>query len=202
MIDQIIDKSFSLFCKYGIKSVTMDDIATQLGVSKKTLYLHVSDKKELVRQTVDWHIGSVTQNCEIVFDKNVNPIDQLLGIIEVNRKWSSNMNTALIFDLQKYHPDAWVKVEKHKREFIYRHVYDNLVSGQEKGYYRKEIKPDIISKYYIGMIGVMMNAEIFTAEEFDMTKLQTELVIYHIHGISTQKGIEYLEQKLKTPTDV
>lgn len=202
MIALIIDKSFSLFVKYGIKSVTMDDIAAQLGVSKKTLYLHVSDKKELVRLTVEDHISKVTSNCEVVFDQEMNPIDQLLGIIEINRKWASNMNPTLIFDLQKYHTDAWAKVEEHKKDFIYRHVYDNLVLGQEKGYYRPELKPNIISKYYLGMIGAMMNAELFSPEEFDMHKLQTELVIYHLHGISTGKGIDYLERKLKTLINV
>lgn len=180
----------------------MDDIAAQMGVSKKTLYLHVSDKKELVRLTVEDHINKVTDNCLIVFDEEANPIDQLLGIIEANRKWASNMNSTLIFDLQKYHPDAWKKVEEHKQDFIYKNVYDNLIAGQAKGYYRPEITPNVITKYYLGMIGVMMNSEIFTPEEFDMNKLQSELIMYHLHGIVTHKGIDYLEQKLKTPINV
>ena len=185
-----------LFMKYGIKSLTMNDIATHLGISKKTLYLYVTDKKDLVTQTVQIQIENEECILEATISHDGNAID---GLLRINQKVSEklhNIQPGVMFDLQKFYPEAWKIFQNHKCNYIPTIVEANIEKGIKEGLYRENANPKIISKFYITMVDKMFDIELFPPLEFNYKKLHLEMTRYHIRGIASRKGIEYLKEKL------
>jgi AcrR family transcriptional regulator len=187
----------ALFMKYGVKSLTMDDIASHLGISKKTIYLYVSDKKDLVNKAVSLHIKNeeclITSLCCV--DKE-NAIDELL---DINQKMSEKLQSiqpAVMYDLQKFYPEAWKIIEDHKTCFVSTIVKENIEKGIKEGLYRENVNPVIISNLYVVMVNKIFDTDLFPHMGFDYRTLHLEMARYHIRGIASRKGIEYLKEKL------
>lgn len=185
-----------LFMKYGIKSLTMDDISSHLGISKKTLYIFVTDKKDLVKQCVELLINSEQCALSDLVTLKGNAIDELFN---VNRRISEklqNVQPAVIFDLQKYYPEAWKIMENHKQCFIYEMVVENIKTGIKKELYRENVTPEIVAKIYVALIDKMFDTEFFPVNKFSFEVLHREIARYHVRGIASEKGANYLAQKL------
>ena len=134
----IIIKAGELFVKYGIKSMTMDDIAREMGVSKKTLYQFVENKKDLVKKVMSLHIHN-QQDCICeMHSAEGNAIDKLMEIGAFVNQHMRSLHPSVIFDLKKYHPEAWGYLNKHKEEFIYTTIKSNLEEGMSEGLYRED----------------------------------------------------------------
>lgn len=190
---EILQKSLQLFFKYGVRSISMDDIANQLGISKKTLYNHFENKADLIQQMMQRHISEEATVCERVFDNDSNAIDQLSEIYLFNLNSMGSINPTLIFELKKYYGNVWKHFENHKNDFVQNSVMRNIELGQEQGLYRRDLNAVIISKLYTNRIDMIIDGELFPMTEFSFKELIKELFIYHIRGIATQKGIEHLE---------
>lgn len=194
--DELLTSCTELFMKYGIKSLTMDDIASHLGVSKKTIYLYVSDKKDLVSKSLSLHISK--EECmlsDLIIEKG-NAIDELL---QINQKISEKLQTiqpSVMFDLQKHYPEAWKILEHHKKCFVCDLVKDNITKGIKEGFYRENVNPEIISKFYVVMIDKMFDVDVFPPMEFNYKTLHLEMARYHIRGIASKKGTDYLKKTL------
>jgi len=198
---EIISQAIMLFMRYGIKSLTMDNVAGHLGISKKTLYQYVSDKKDLVKQGVNFlieHEKSILCN---TMEDSKTAIDELIGTTKCVSSEIGEMHPSVIYDLQKYHPGAWKLMETHKKEFIYNLVLNNLKRGVKEGYYRNNINPLVIANIYIGMVDYILNPENSMTKILSMQKLHLEIINYHIKGIANEKGIAYLKEVLKTNGD-
>ncbi|MBL4668899.1 MAG: TetR/AcrR family transcriptional regulator, partial [Flavobacteriales bacterium] len=149
---EIIGAALELFMKYGIKSLTMDDIARHLHISKKTLYLYVSDKKELVKKGMELAIeDEQLMLCESI-KLSETAIDELVEITKCVSSRLREMHPSVLYDIQKYHPLAWKLLMEHKKEFIYGVMLDNLKRGVKEKYYRKNIYPGVIASIYITMM--------------------------------------------------
>lgn len=192
-----IKKVFELFNRYGIRSVTMDDISRELGMSKKTLYEIVANKEELIEMIVDFEIAKRVEMFECIRKENLNAIDELL---EINIKVKSMMksyNPAIEFDLKKYYPVLFNKV----RETKYKNMFDVISSNMKKGIseklYRDEVNVEIISNLYVSRINYMMEQNVFSQNDLGMAEFLEEVNIYHIRGLANSNGIEYLEKKYK-----
>lgn len=192
----LLDNITQLFLKYGIKSLTMDDIASHLGISKKTLYQYVRNKKDLVKKCVSAHVKDTQcKISEIEEEEKINPIDKL---VEISKKVNSQMNQthpSLLFDLKKYHPESWEILQKHKEEFISSNVHSNLVEGIEQGFYRSNINPEIITKLYISMVSNLMETDNLNIDNVSFSVVHQEMMRYHVRGIATAEGRKYLKEK-------
>jgi hypothetical protein len=186
-----------LYLKYGIRSVTMDDISNELGISKKTLYQHFTDKDDLVGKFIDNEISLRKEEICSCFKTGYNAIEELLEISFFMNKLMKGQNPVTDHDLKKYYPHHYQKTIKTRREGIYSYILSNLKKGKKEGLYRAEMDEEIIAKLYISRVESIHLNDLFSVEEFTSTKLFMELLTYHIRGIATPKGIKELEKKIK-----
>lgn len=193
---EILEKSTALFFKYGIRSMTMDEIANQLGISKKTLYQYFSNKAELIERIVRSYIEQEKSQCNALttIEENDNAVEVMFKIYQMNYSRMSHMNTVLLFELKRYYSNIWSLFDNHKNKFIYSTVLENLKQGMKEGLYRNDLRPEIIAKIYTGRIDMIADGELFPLEEFNFKQTLNELFKYHIHGIATSKGIEILKK--------
>jgi DNA-binding XRE family transcriptional regulator len=193
----ILLKVRELYTKYGIKSITMDEVATELGISKKTLYQYVTDKDELVGKFIDNEIELRQEEICKCFKTGFNAIEELFEISIFMNRLMKDQNPATEHDLKKYYPHHYNKTVKTRREKTFSYILLNLKKGKEEGLYRKELNEEIIAKLYLSRVESIHFNDLFTVEEFTSMKLFMELLIYHVRGIATDKGIIVMEKKFK-----
>ncbi len=191
---EILNKVCSLYRKYGIKSITMDDAARHLGISKKTLYQHFADKTELVKEAVIHEVQSKQNNLIILNRKETNAIEDLLDYYKAQVKLILDYKPNFVYDLKKYYPSIYETYVKIKRERILESTRYNLVKGKEEGLYRENLDVDIISRLLLMRIEGMIHSGIFTTEELLSPVVFTEIFNYHLYGIVSEKGRQYFEK--------
>lgn len=196
-LKNILIKVRELYTKFGIKSITMDDVARELGISKKTLYQYITDKDDLVGKYIDNEIALRQEEICKCFRIGYNAIEELFEISSFMNKLMRNQNSATEYDLRKYYPAHYHKTVNARRQGIYDYIMTNLKKGIKEGLYRKEMDLEVIAKLYLWRTENVHFDELFTVEEFTSIKLFTELINYHVRGIATEKGIVVLEKKLK-----
>ena len=194
---EILKAVASLFMKLGIKSLTMSDISNHLGISKKTLYLYVTDKKDLVKKALELAIGDEECLLGELTDRLENAIDELLAINEKISQKLQTVQPAVMFDLQKYYPEAWQVMENHKKCFVYEMVVRNINTGIQQGYYRENVNAEIVASIYVTMINKLFDSDMFPSQKYTFASIHKEMARYHIRGIASTKGINYLAEKLK-----
>ncbi len=194
--ENIVEKVSNLYQKYGIKSVTMDDVSRELGISKKTLYAYVANKEELVEKFIEYKTDQKRCNVEWIQEQELNAIEELLAVNEHVVEMLKNFNPSTEYDLKKYYPELYKNLRKHRMDSMYKAVLSNIEKGKKEGYYRTELNGEIIAKIYVSRIENSFESEMFTLEELTSAKFINEMMIYHIRGIANKKGIDFLEKKL------
>jgi TetR/AcrR family transcriptional regulator, cholesterol catabolism regulator len=201
MKERIQQKAEELFKRYGIRSVTMDEISFQLGISKKTLYQSFTDKEEIVNAVFDRMMDENKSKC--VMDKELadNAIHEVFLAFDHVLQMFTEMNPAIIFDLHKYHPNVYVKFNAYKYEFLYNVIKENLQRGVKEELYRPEINIDIMTRYRIESSMLAFNTEIFPQSRKDLAGVEREIMEHFLYGLSTTKGIKlvqkYIQQRTK-----
>jgi AcrR family transcriptional regulator len=198
---KILQGAASLFMRIGIKSVSMDDIARELGVSKKTIYKHFSDKKYLVLKVLEADILQETAACNKCYSIEGNAVQKMIDISRHISHRHKDLNPTVIFDVQKYYPSAWAKMEEYQNVFISSIIIQNIKEGQNEGLYRNEIEPKIAAAMYGTLIQGMMQQLIQGDNNYDFKTLHLQMVSYHLFGICTEKGRSYLEQHINEITN-
>ncbi|MCF2490339.1 TetR/AcrR family transcriptional regulator [Dyadobacter sp. CY347] len=191
MKERIIKSALNLFWRYGIKSVTMDDIAKDLGISKRTIYQHYSDKEAILALVIQKEI--MDQKCEMekLEEKATNPIEQMMYSSTQMQNTLSEMNPALLYDLKKYYPTAWEQFETYKHEFLLKSIRENLIIGIEQGLYRPDIDVDVLSLLRIEQIVMAFDPTIFPQKKFNMMHTQMQFLLHFLRGVLSEKGFEY-----------
>jgi len=197
-LSNILKRVSSLYQKYGIKSVTMDDVSHELGISKKTLYQYVRDKDELVRKVVELEITVHHEYMNSSSDVNLNAIEELAGIARCVGFMLKEYSAATEYDLRKYYPDLYVMVRERRRELMYKFTHNNLVKGKAEGLYRENLNVDIITKLSVSHLDSMFENEIITISEFLDPRFFVEYFVYHLRGIVNEKGLSILDSTLRT----
>lgn len=192
---EILFNAGMLFMRYGIKSMTMDDIARQLGISKKTLYLYVDNKKDLVKKVMASHIEHDQDCIAEILVKDVNAIDEIMEITKMVAEQMKEMHPSVMFDLKKYHPEGFKLIIEHKDKFIYKNIKRNLEQGIEAGLYRSNLNPELVTRLYLAMVNTIMDPDNFPSANYSYAELHAEMMRYHIRGIASSTGREYLKQK-------
>ena len=198
--ENILCKVLSLYRKYGIKSITMDDVSRELGISKKTLYQFVKDKNELVEKTLEFDIKIHIDYFAQLKKKKLNALDELFELYGFLDNMIKDYNSSLEYDLKKYYASAYNELTTKLREVMYNYLIENLSKGMKEGFFRKDMKVGIIAKLVIMRIESMHNEGIFTPEEFNSKETYNELLKYHMYAICNSKGLSYIENKLKVKT--
>ncbi|HEX6226160.1 MAG TPA: TetR/AcrR family transcriptional regulator [Chryseolinea sp.] len=196
---KILKAAESLFMKYGVRSISMDDISRHLAVSKKTLYQHFADKEDIVSMACQAHIETMAAQFLEITRNSKNAIDELTKISRCLKKNTEDTNPSLLFDLQKYHPKAWSVWLNHKHKFIRDSVIRNLRQGIEEGHYRPEINVDIIAAMRLELVQLPFDDNVFPTSRFKIAEVQMQIFDHFVHGIVTDKG-KKLYQKYKELT--
>lgn len=186
--EHLLQTANRLFRSYGIRSVTMDDVAKEAGMSKKTIYLHVEDKNQLVAELMGFVLDTQRKEIEKQTANTKNAVEEILQVIQCMQHMGANFNPVLFYDLQKYYPQVWLQFKEFKDRFIFEKVRTNLKKGISEGLYRKEIQVDIIAKMRTEQVGIAMNPAFFPSEEFKPWEVMQQLTDHYIHGIVTLKG--------------
>ena len=194
--NDILMKVSELFRTYGIKSVTMDDVAKELGISKKTLYQYVKDKTDLINKLMEYEMGGTDACFNGILNSRQNAIEELF---EVNRFITSMLkrySPVFDYDLKKYYPVIFQKIFAIRRNKIYQAALANFKKGKLEGLYREELNEEILTKLHVSRMENIHSSSLFTTEEINSGEVFKEMFIYHIRGIANEKGIKFLENNI------
>ena len=194
--DEILIKSEDLFLRYGIKSVSMDDIARQLGMSKKTLYQYFENKAALVESIGLMFLENERQLLQEVQTSATDAIHEMMLVGRHVLSHLRRLSPTTMYDLRKYYRDVWAQFETYNRENIYRCIRDNIERGKREGLYHKDANADIIAKLYVGKSMMIIDEEVFPMEKYPREKLFKQYIIYHIRGVALPRGLQLLQQHL------
>ena len=182
----------------------MDDIATALGISKKTIYLYYADKDELVLAVVSDVIRKSELDCDRDKKASENAIHEIFLAMEMVVEMFTTMNPSIIYDMHKYHPRAFAIFQKHKNEYIYNVMRQNLNRGINEGLYRAELNIDIMSKYRVESMLLPFSPEFRHNLKYNLVEIEQELIVHFLFGLVTLKGykliLKYQQEKIKKIT--
>lgn len=191
-----LERVEALYLRFGIKSVTMDDVAADLGISKKTLYQHVESKDDLVIKVLEHHISREKSLCLCMSAQAANAIEEIFIIIDTNSQELAQMKTNIIHDLQKYHRNAWELIRKFQYDFVYKIIRENLIRGRKEGLFREDFDIDILAKLHLATAFNLFDPLLFPEGSTPKVILFNEYMMHYLHGIVSAKGLAYLKKKL------
>lgn len=192
--ENLLKKVNNLYTRYGIRSVTMDDVSRELGISKKTLYQYVKDKEDLVDKVMMYEFSGKKHFAEKNGPRNA--IEDLFSLNSMINKIIKETNPSKMYDLRKYHSEVFEKMAKLKRERTMNVMIQNFRKGKSEGLYREDMDDEILAKMYVLRMDRVSHDDVVSISEFTSAKFIYEIFIYHIRGIASKKGIEFLESNL------
>ena len=197
MKNKILHKAIDLFLTYGVKSVTMDDIAKELAISKKTIYTFFATKTKLVEATTSFLFDKINSEIISICAAGKNPVKELFLIKSLVLEHLKNEETSPQYQLQKYYPELFDSLKQKQFNTVNDCISKNLQKGMDDGYYRKDLDLNSITRFYfIGIMG-LKNIELFPVDSFNMPYLMKTYLEYHIRAIATEKGLKTLQNIIK-----
>jgi AcrR family transcriptional regulator len=195
----ILNTTITLFDNFGIRSVSMDDICYDMGISKKTLYQFVDSKEDLVRHLLEYKSSLVDELFEEALDQNLNAIDTLLEFSKKLGKLLKDLkaNPAIEFDLKKYYTEIYTAHCAKRNKKLIGYVIQNIKQGIKEGLYREKLDPELVANLYFKKMEDISDPDFFPGGKFSYKKIYKVMIENHIRGIANQKGIEYLEKRTK-----
>ena len=175
----------------------MDDIAKLLGISKKTIYSSITNKKDLVLAVVNSFIEDEEKTITVIIKNSTNAVDEIISIAIHVEKTIKSMKPSLTYDLKKYHPKAWAQIDKDHFSFIENRIVQNIKRGTQEGYYRENLEAEIISKLYVTLSRSVADDAIFDHNQYSLISLHENVTMYHLNGILNHKGRKELTKLMK-----
>lgn len=195
---RILSEVSALLLQYGIRSISMDDIAARLGISKKTIYQYFEDKDALVEEIVSNILSENECDCENDRVAAENAIHEVILAMQMMQKMFATMNPSVVHDLQKYHPKAFIRFKIHKDQFLLQLLTKNLQRGIKEKLYRPEISVDILARFRVESTMLPFNPDFQQSLKQNLFELQQEILIHFLYGVVTLRGYEILTQYLQT----
>ncbi len=192
--NRIITEAHGLFHRNGYRSTSMDDLAKHLAISKKTIYQYFKDKDELVLEVSKLHISIEKEEFKGITRDSQNAIDELFRVGQWLKDSFRDMNPAVLYDLQKYHQEAWKIWLKYKNETIKNFVTDNLKRGIEDGSFREDIIPEILAIVRVEVIQMVYDNSVFAQDKFGKETLRKQLFEHFTHGVLSENGRKLFEK--------
>jgi len=197
MRDKILNKAGEMFLNFGFKSVTMDDISGELGISKKTLYKYFSKKTELVDASTEAVHNTINDAITKIKEKGYNAIEEEFAVKAIFKEMFKNAKTSPMFQLKKYYPETYAKLMDREICLFRDCNIDNLTKGIKEGFYRENLKIDLMVNFYFTLIFGVFETEMYGSEMQEVMKVEYEILEYHIRAIATQKGLDELSKQLQ-----
>ena len=193
----ILKKATELFIKYGFKNVTMDEIVNDLGISKKTIYVYYENKSELVEAVIKYLFSEIKIIIEEIKNQNLNPIEESFKTFSTVSQLLQDEKISIEFQLKKYFPDVYERINCEKLEILQNTITDNLTRGINEGVYRISIDVDFISRYFLTTITSFKNYDYYEMDEVDLILGMKQILELYFRSIVTEKGLKYLEKIIK-----
>jgi hypothetical protein len=193
MQDRILNKARELMFQTGVKHVTMDDLANQLGISKKTIYHYFKDKDTLVSSVVENELTNHEVFCNHSVMAADNAVHEIFLLMNVIQEMFTRMNPLALFEIEKYYPDAYEKIKNHKDHYIFSMISNNLEKGIKEGLYRKDVDVNILSKYRLETSLIPFNIQVFHPSKFDMLKVNLQIIEHFVYGVATLEGHQLMD---------
>ncbi len=194
-VERILSVSLQLFKKYGIRSISMDDIAKELGMSKKTIYQVVANKSELVEMVLNFMLQKESMVCLREEEKGMNAIDVLLAVSRNVSKQMQDLNPVNAYELQKYYPVIFREFVIKKRDHVFEQVKQNFAQGIAEGIYRNDLDIDLVARLYIQKLVDVHDPEFLSSVNFGFEKVFQVMFDNHIRGIANAEGLAYYEKQ-------
>lgn len=191
--NEIIVQALGVFQRYGIKSVSMDDLARHMGMSKKTLYQHFSDKTQLVEDALNHLLESDYCSMKSIEQQNLNAIDEMFALYRHASTTVRNHNPVLEFDLQRHFPQIYKKLRDRTRTQMHEIMLSNLTKGKIEGLYRNNLNENIIAKLFVLRMENLMHTDLVSAEELFSEAFFIETYRYHLFGILSEAGLQFIK---------
>lgn len=188
MKDKILDTATSLFLDLGFKSVTMDDLADRMGISKKTIYTHFSNKTQLVRECTIGLFHKISDGIDCICNLGKNPIEELYEIKKFAMLHLKNEKTSPQYQLKKYYPDIYDTLRNKQYEMMKDCMLSNLSRGIEMGIYRENLDVDFVARIYFSGVTSIKDESLFPRSKFPTEALMDTYLEYHLRGIVTPQG--------------
>ncbi|MCK7589236.1 TetR/AcrR family transcriptional regulator [Subsaxibacter sp. CAU 1640] len=198
MKEDILKTAAELFLTYGFKSVTMDDIANAMGISKKTVYQHFENKNDLVEETTLFMFKLISEGIEDIRKEERNPIDEIFEIKRFLMRNLKDEKSSPQYQLEKYYPKIFKDIKEKQFCVMEDCVACNLERGVKNGLYRDSINVEFISKIYFTCMMALKDKELFPLNNFSMRNLMNNYLEYHLRGICTPKGLQLLDNYIET----
>lgn len=195
--ENIIKGALESFIRLGVKSVTMDDVSRELGVSKKTVYKYVSNKAELVDKSFNWLAQNIHDIMAHIHSQKRHPIDEMFDMDNVICDVFRNQHPGIAFQLSKYYPETWQKIENFRQEMFIHFISDNMKRGVEMGLYRKNLNIELIAEVYFAKADMMVEGTVMEKLNMSIYEFTLQNLEYHLRGICSSEGLQYLDRKLK-----
>jgi TetR/AcrR family transcriptional regulator, cholesterol catabolism regulator len=185
---KILEQAEKLFMRYGVRSVTMDDVARDMTISKKTLYQHFTNKDDLVNEVACTHFDREKQEFAEIAEQSANAVDELFRLAVCMRDNIANMNPSLLYDLQKYHGKAWDCYLDFKFNFIKGEIKRNIARGMAEGLYRPDLNPEVLAHFRVEQVQMVLDGRTFNPAQFDLWQVQMVLFDHFARGLLSEKG--------------
>jgi TetR/AcrR family transcriptional regulator, cholesterol catabolism regulator len=174
----------------------MDDIASDLGISKKTIYQHFEDKDDIVHQMMEIEMANDKCEWEDLEKVSKNVIEKSVKSMEFFKQAFTEINPSAFFDIKKYHPKTWQLFQDHKQNFILASIIKDLKEGIEQGFFRPEIKVEILAKMRLEQIEIAFDPHLFPTNKFSVVDVEITMLDHFFRGIMTEKGLKVYEECL------
>ena len=194
--ERILQKATDLFMRYGIRSITMDEIAAQLGISKKTIYQFFTDKDAMVEAVVNEEMKNNEEGCRIFSQSAQNAVHEIFLAMDGMQEMLKTMNPQLMYELEKHHPAAYKRLKQYKYQFLFTIVKENLQRGANEEIYRTGLNIELITRHRIESAFMPFNSEAFPQNKFPMNQTCQELAVLFLHSICNEKGKKLIEKYL------
>ena len=192
--ERVIAKAREQFFRYGVKSVTMDDIARELGISKKTIYQHFEDKDAIVHQLMMAEMANDKCEWDELDGSSNNVIEKIVKSMDIIRQAFAEINPSTFFDIKKYHPKTWQLFQDHKQNFIMESIRKELLEGIKQGFFRADIKVEILVRMRLEQIEIGFDPQLFPPNKFSLIEVELTMLDHYIRGILTPKGLEVYQE--------
>jgi TetR/AcrR family transcriptional regulator, cholesterol catabolism regulator len=189
-VRKILDKSDELIRQFGARALTMDLLAKELGISKKTIYQYFDNKAMLVFACVSRDLEKSQQYISAQVIESKDAVEELVNIGAYFVEQFRQMQTGIMYELEKYFSDSWQLIHEHKMGFALGVINANLERGIREGLYRKDINKDVVAKFYISKTDMIFNQRFFPYPRYKITEIYLELLKYHLHAIATPEGLD------------
>lgn len=189
--DRIVDKAGELFFQYGIKNISMDELASSLGMSKRTIYEIFKDKEDILRSLILKLGDERNRIFEEFLEEGLNVVEVFINVIEIQRKMPVS-NAKFLQDIYKYYP----KIVKLMQENIEKNnvfLREFLLTGIGQGYIRDDLNVDVTAFLVEQSTYTYIRASYLEKPPFSFSDLFYTMMINFVRGISTEKGIKIID---------